>query len=593
MTKRKTGSAQIVGDSANSGKVVQLRNTSPATPVAAYPSNPSPRGSNRVSSSVISAPKRAGLSGTYADLIAKAADVSQTISDPFADSYNALSVISSSTKLKVLEPFYAFDKLQSLYMSSTVLRQCIESYVTNIDGFGYVLEYIGPEGGEKSAAAQDEKDFIEVVLKRPNPENNLIQLRKCLRTDKHVYGNAPIEINRNRLGQINFMKHVPQFTVRMTDTDPELVKVTTTVRTASGRLVKITQQRRFRRYLQKFGANKYVYFKEFGDPRIVDSRTGVVDPSTPDQYRATEIKMFTNYTPGMGYGTPLWVSTITDILGHRESSLVNLNFFRDNAIPAMAILVSGGFLAEEAILTLKQRFENVRGQDAANSIMVLEALAEDTGDANKTNPAPRVEMKSMLNDKQTDGLFLEYQQSAKNTVRSSMRLPALFTGDTQEYTKATALTSMLVAETQVFAPERTEFDNFINEDVFPTYQIANWRFKSLSPKLGDPDMVANLLQSLDKIGALTPNVGIKLANEMLSMSVEKVTAPWGDFPFELVRDLVRSGFAAKGMEELIGEQFNKPPAPVAAKPTPDKDKGGSIAKSMKTIAKALPIHPKP
>ncbi len=291
--------------------------------------------------------------------------------------------------------------------------------------------------------------------------------------------------------------------------------------------------------------------------------------------------MFSNYTPGMAYGTPLWVSTMTDILGHRESSLVNLNFFRDNAIPAMAVLVSGGFLAEESLHAIKQKFEFSRGRDAANSVMILEALAEDTGDASKTNPAPRVELKPMVNERQSDGLFLEYQKSAKTTVRSAMRLPALYTGDTEEYTKATALTSMLVAESQIFAPERAEFDNFMNDEVLASYEIANWRFKSLGPKLGDPELVAKLLEALDKIGALTPNVGIKLANEMLSLSVEKVTAPWGDYPYDMVRDLIRGGVAANGMEELIGDQFNG--ADVSAAPVPDKDNGGSIKKVRKRV----------
>lgn len=585
MTKRKTGAAHVVD---TSGKVVQLQTNPPATRVAAPLRNAAqPPSKRRITSSVITSPDRGGLATGYVDLIKKAADVSQTISDPFDGMYDGLSILDRSAKLKVLEPFYPFEKLQGLFLSSSVLRQCVEAYVNNIDGFGSILEYIGPEGSEDSSVARDEKAFLEVLLRKPNPEHNLIQTRKQLRTDKHVYGNAALEVIRNRLGQITYMKSVPQFTMRMTDTDPELVKVTVKVRTTTGRVATVTQGRRFRRYVQKLGGNKYVYFKEFGDPRVIDSRTGLVNPSTPDQFRATEIKMFANYTPGMGYGTPLWVSTMTDILGHRESSLVNLNFFRDNAIPAMAVLVSGGFLAEEAVLSLKQRFENVRGRDAANNVMVLEALAEETGDANKTNPAPRVEMKSLVSERQQDGLFLEYQKAAKNMVRSSMRLPALYTGDTDEYTKATAITSVLVAETQVFAPERNDFDAFMNEEVLTTYDIANWRFKSLAPKLGDPDQVAKLLDSLDKIGALTPNVGIKLANELLSLSIEKVTAPWGDYPFEMIRDIIRTGYAAKGMEDVIGEQYVQPSAPAATGNTPDKDNGGSLTKTMHRIAKAL------
>jgi capsid portal protein len=99
--------------------------------------------------------------------------------------------------------------------------------------------------------------------------------------------------------------------------------------------------RYFRRYAQiSPGTLERVYFKEFGDPRIIDPKTGEVAPDLPFEEQATEIYMDAQYIPGHLYGVPKWIGILPAILGSREAEEVNLNFFRENAIPAMAVLVS-------------------------------------------------------------------------------------------------------------------------------------------------------------------------------------------------------------------------------------------------------------
>ena len=53
------------------------------------------------------------------------------------------------------------EALRRLPDQNNVLRQCIDAYVTNMDAFGYRLEYMGEEGKE-----EDE----ELVLNRPFDE---------------------------------------------------------------------------------------------------------------------------------------------------------------------------------------------------------------------------------------------------------------------------------------------------------------------------------------------------------------------------------------------------------------------------------------
>jgi PBSX family phage portal protein len=341
--------------------------------------------------------------------------------------------------------------------------------------------------------------------------------------------------------------------------------------------------KRFRRYVQ-IGANgKRVYFKEFGDPRSIDPNTGKVDPSLPIEQQATEIWEEEIYSPGSGYGQPRWIGALPDMLGIRESEIVNLNFFRENAIPAMAVLISGGALTEESYDKVVNVINAARGQDAMNRILILEAAADDSvGDADKAPPAPRIDLKPMVNERQQDGLFKEYQLAAKRKIRSTMRLPAIYTGDTEEYTKATAQTGLRIAEGQVFTPERSKFDDFINYRILPALGITNWWFRTLGPSVYDPDTLSVMIDRFGRQGAMTPNILIKIANQVLDVQIPPVKEDWGNIPFTYTMGMVAQGAQLQGFEELFAtiQEAALPADPNAdpnAPPSANDNKPGNAA----------------
>lgn len=489
-----------------------------------------------------------GYTYPYVELLTKAQD-SKQLQNPFADTQHGSS-------RGEIAPVYDPTTLARLVLENNILKQCIEAYVVNIESHGHVLEYVGPEGSEDSEEAQNEKTRLQAFLAFPSPENTFREVREQARWDKESGAGAYFEIARNQRGEIILFDHVPGCTMRLTKKDEEATQVDVEVPNPEqeGELILKRVSRHFRRFVQKSTGNRRVYFKEFGDPRSINPTTGKEDPSLAVEEQATEILHWFLYSPGLVYGAPRWIGQLPAVLGSRESEIVNLNFFRENAIPAMAILVSGGALTDDTFARISQYINAVRGRDAMNRIMILEAAADEAaGSVEHSQPAPRIEMKPMISERQQEGLFQEYDQANMGKIRSSFRLPPIYVGRAEDYTRASAFASMLVAENQIFAPERALFDDMMNARILSTYHLKFWKFKSIGPSVAEPEATAKMIKSFGDQGALTPNVVIKIANQLLGVDIESVVQPWGDFPFAVVMEMVKSGREIIGFEEFVEE----------------------------------------
>ena len=501
---------------------------------------------------ISSTPK--GATGDFRKM-EKLADSGQ-LADPFVSSYGI-----TIGPLGIIVPLYDYLSLQELYLKSDILRQCIDAYVTNIEAYGHVLEYVGPEGEESSTENQREHRVITSFLKHPSPDKTLSAIRKDSRIDLEMFGARAFEISRDRKGRIVLFDHVPITTIRVTrrETTPTLVTYMVHDPDAAGKFMKVKVNRYFRRFVQISLTGQWIFFKEFGDPRRIDPKNGQVNDELPFEDCATEILYDSLYTPGTVYGTPRWIGQIRSVLGTIESETVNLNFFRNNGIPAMVVLVSGGALTEEAFDNVQTMFTAVRGGDSMDRVLVLEAAADDHhGGVNDSPPAPKVDMKPMLSERQQDGLFQGYEKRNEEKVRSSFRLPPIHVGLSQDYSRATAISSMLMAEAQVFLPERQAFDDEIaNRHLLQSYGITNWKFRTLGPAIVDPETCGRLIKALGEQGGLTPNIAIKIAKRVLDIDIKPILEPWGDYPFDAVLAFAGQGIAIDGLQDFVAEALPK------------------------------------
>lgn len=487
---------------------------------------------------------------------------SKLIQDPFHGQYGGADTVGIE---HLLSPPYNPYSLMNMPLQNNVLGQCIDVMTTNVVGFGHRFEYIGEEGNEGTPEAQAELQRMEDLLERVNPDDDITSFLDKVYRDYETFGYFFVEVVRDSKNELATAYHVPAHTVRITKQDREYTTYDALIRRA-GKVVKTRARKRFRRYVQIFGS-KRVYFKEWGDPRSIDPDTGKVS-ELPLEQQATEIRHVCQYRPSTAYGLPRWISQLPSILGSRESEATNLHFFKDNAIPAMAVLVSGGYLSQDTMDEIESYFTAARGRQAQNRVMVLEALSdEESASADGKLAVPKLELKSLHGERQNDELFQEYDKNCQMKVRSAFRLPPIFIGRSEDMTYAVAEASLVMAEAQVFGPERNKIDEIVNslllmsDGEMPKY----WRFRSNPPKIVNPESITSSLNTLEALGALTPNVAIGLMNEMYNLEVDLIESDWGNLPFTLLSKMVDKGYEFEGihdLESIIGV--------IAAAPTPQQ-----------------------
>ncbi|MGH8562764.1 MAG: hypothetical protein ACREXW_01240 [Gammaproteobacteria bacterium] len=219
----------------------------------------------------------------------------------------------------------------------------------------------------------------------------------------------------------------------------------------------------------------------------------------------------------------------------------------------MAVLVAGGHLTGDSIEEIEEHINSVQGRKSIHRVMGLEATgSEIAAGPDKSTPAPALEMKPLVHERQNDALFQEYDKNNMKKIRDSFRLSPMLLGGSEDVTYAVAEASLVVAEGQVFGPERNKVDDFFNNVILTDKDGKSstyWSFRSNPRRIADPQTIVNALTTFDAMGALTPNIAIGIANELFDLHIKPIKEQWGDFPFGVTMKLLGMG-TLKGMEAL-------------------------------------------
>ena len=518
-------------------------------------------------------------------VILKALVVGSRVDDPVSRGGGDENATAFTTA-GALEPPYDPETLCLILEHSNSLRQNVDSYATNIDGFGYrfdpaidleaedalqkvtdaiTLERAAAhEAGtlapgtpltptaEESVArlnelrqlARAEKGKLEAFFDFCCFDHSFVDLRRRTRQDLEVTGNAYWEILRDGKGDIARFVHVPSYTVRLMPIDTAPTEVNERIRVSPVTYESVSSRRRLRRYIQIQGTER-VYFKSFGDPRIVSRSTGqlfaevaTLKAARPDDAPATELLHFAIHSPRSPYGVPRWVGTLLSVLGSRQMEEVNYLYFNNKSVPPLALLVSGGRLSESSVPRI-ERFieENLKGKANFHKILILEADGAGTGDGGRA----KIELHPLTDAQQQDALFQVYDERNIDKVGSSFRLPKLLRGETKDFNRATAESALRFAEDQVFQPERDEFDYLMNRKVLADLRIRFWRFRSQTPITRDPERMTEMVERLVRVGVLTPEEGRVLAGDIFNREFRKIGDDWTKRPITLTLAGIQTG----------------------------------------------------
>ena len=462
----------------------------------------------------------------------------------------------------VIHPPYPLLHLSMLKENSSELGQCVDAMVTNIDGFGYRLVPHKMTDEEKKAiepALRAEHAQITSFLNNLSFKLDITKLRKTCREDLELTGNAYWElVPYARKAGISSVERMEPNSVRITKLDTEFTEVEVKYYDPVTRKIESrTLKNRFRRYVQMIGGKK-VYFKEWGDPRVIDRSDGQVVAldkvaKFPKDKVANPVlhwKIFSNRTP---YGLPRYIGNLFSIYGSRSADEINYITFDNNNIPSMIMMVSNGQLTEGSIKRIEEFIETkVKGSSNRSSFLILEAepMTEDA-----INPGTmKMEVKDLSNAAKEDQLFQNYDKNNADKIRRCFRLPPIFVGKAEDYSKATADVSRKLADEQVFAPERDEFDKAMDRLLITEFGMAYHSYKSNSAAVTSDEALVNILSNSEKTGGMTPNLARHVLSEVLNVELpqyEKEKVGFDpDIPLSLT--LVERSMSWGGNQETTG-----------------------------------------
>lgn len=334
-------------------------------------------------------------------------------------------------------------------------------------------------------------DNLRGFFKEPYPNTTTTSLKRKLRVDLERTGNAYVEVIEDEDGTPLLARHVDTKLMRLVRLDaPVLVEHEMD---RFGKKVKLQLATRERRFVLQVGGGatvprfhhsptsgaglaqtdtgrlftsqgtRVVYFKELGASRDLDMWTGQwAQPGEklPPQRRATSMYHLTLVKdPRTPYGLPRWINVLPAVLGSRRAEEFNLSFFDQGGVPPLLITVAGGRMAEKTRDALEKRF-NSKNPASKHQAIVMEV--EPSGRMDKGQQRIAVTVERFGSDRTQDAMFQKYDERSGQVIRSSFRLPPAFIGLSEEHTFASLQGSYLLAEAQVFAPERQEDDEFVN-----------------------------------------------------------------------------------------------------------------------------------
>jgi PBSX family phage portal protein len=458
---------------------------------------------------------------------------------------NINAVNNDLTYEDIIEPPYDFTELADLIEISNMLPQCIQAMEQNCEGFGYnLVELVQEEDKEKlKDEMAEEKKRVKFFFEYCNYDMSFTELRKKLRKDYESFGVCFIEVLRNSAGNVDGFEYIKAYTMRLSRLSKRINVKMKKLDKENYEYETVDYKKKFRLFIQVVGKDK-VYFKEFGDPRKIDSETGeeVTEEYLKDKNKkiedivfATEIIYRANESVKSCYGLPRWIGNTPSVGGSRLAEEVNYDYFNEKTVPPMLIAVSGGTLTKGATSRIKEHFKGIKGKDNFHKVLILEAEgSQDPNVLEKGNVKIDVKELSQVGEAK----FIEYDKENRKKVRSAFRLPELYTGENDQNTYASVKSMKEIAEEQVFAPEKQNFDFVINRKIFPDLDVKFHSFQTKSAPIDNSKERAEFLKILADAGLTYEDARNQIAG-LLETEITKIDDMYANMPIKLAPHLLQ------------------------------------------------------
>lgn len=428
-----------------------------------------------------------------------------------------------------LTPDVSLTGLEHMVQHSSILPQCINAYKSNIAGFGIGVRY--KEDVTDNEKLENEFKRLQEVIDCLTFECDTKEVFENIVAAREIYGIAYLEIIRNAVGEvaeISFIENVPS--IEKSRQQGEYIDVQYNY---NGKM--INRKKQFCRYRQRVNF-KTVYFKEFGDTRIMNKDTGdYVTENIPPEMQANEILEFR--LGSKPYGQVRWIGQTLGIDGSRKAESLNNNYFENGRHTPLAIILNGGTLTNDSFEKLETYMNDIKGEAGQHSFLLLEAENNSNKVDFTEESKPDIKLQSLADILQHDELFQDYLENNRKKVQSAFRLPDLYVGYTSEFNRATAQMAMEVTEEQVFQTERQSLAWIINNILLACYNFEHVEAYFKEPDISNPDDLYKILTVCNNAGGLTPNKAKEIIYSAFGEVSDDFDGDWGNIPLAYLKHM--------------------------------------------------------
>lgn len=349
-----------------------------------------------------------------------------------------------------------------------------------------------------------------------------------------------------------------------------------------GRILWIEEPRHFRRIRMQAGRKK-MWFKEYGDWRLMDARTGryasnsrhirSIESFQPGKYYpgtaagirqntrgkvvpAIEVMHWNTSFPGVApYGISGWHSELDSVSASAEGTKLLLSYLKSGLHSVILAAANRPFESQTAEAAIEKIDSLGRGREGLGALITL-ALVPGDSSSQQTNPFAEAtadrgrlilhELNTKLPQEVMNG---EMRDSLGKRFAHSERIPALLLGKSDSYNFATASAAWAVVNRLRFNPHHEIREQFLDR-LLVEMGITLWRIRIASPEWEEPEPLASVASIAGSNGGLSVNKAVKLLNEVLDVDVSPIDEWWGNLPMSLVTSVLSSVDPAETLELL-------------------------------------------
>ena len=442
----------------------------------------------------------------------------------------------------LLQPHWLPAVCYGLYEESDALGTCARAYVDNVER-EYDYEFVGlPDDKDKNEVKAELRE-LQDFFSQTNEKQSWLQVRRASRLDWVVGANSFREILEDpETGKPQLAYHVPSTWMRISELDVNATLTTVKMR-RGGKIVEIPIYRRFRRFCRWMPSRSMQWFKEFGDPRVVnkvngqyyqdpEDKTYIYENDLRDEDKLARYRSFglrfenkassiwwsADRYGGHAYGIPMWIGAMAAIRGAYLAQWVNYDTLDHSGLPPWLLLIYGKLApgTRKYLDNIIKSWRNPRVFSEPGIVEIEPNLLSFNSTGGSKAGAEFVSMRDMRNE---EAMFPQYISQCWELIGAVFRLHPILYG----ITKGSGDSNYAALETvqnQVWGPIQGADDERVNvELVQNAFGIFNWKVRTRPAPIGDQE------QQYKAVGMASRAMG-PTAKNLVSMENRILGTDW-------------------------------------------------------------------